>query len=334
MAQVVDDDHRVPEAHLVCFQEYYKFVRLRSNVLVQHADLCFSMAASLPNASLVAQEADRRHHLRIEKRPWITWTNKPDHASPCLLTINAHEHVIQALDQYGEYIASGADDHAIKLWNATTGESVSTIKVHTGSIMAVKFADEGRHLISTSWDKTLNILDITTVPATVRHTYTGSSKWMAVAVDDQMWVAAYSRQVFVYRGYESPVLLNMWAAPSAVVALALSQNLIAMACNDEKVYLHRVEAGTVVPSHASFDAPKINVLAFGANATRLAGSGVSRTITIWDLTTDEPTKLHTLAYHRDTVCSIQFNTAGDELLSSGCDNFIVVRFTCHSCAHL
>ena len=45
-------------------------------------------------------------------------------------------------------LASGSDDNTVKLWNTNTGDCVSTLTGHTGSVLSVCFDHTGKKLAS------------------------------------------------------------------------------------------------------------------------------------------------------------------------------------------
>jgi WD40 repeat protein len=57
----------------------------------------------------------------------------------------------------GKWLASGADDGSIKIWNADTGAIVRTLLVHTDGITSLSFSADGKWLASASQDKTVKV---------------------------------------------------------------------------------------------------------------------------------------------------------------------------------
>lgn len=62
-----------------------------------------------------------------------------------------------AISPDGRTIASGSDDNTIKIWNLITGELLSTLEGHTGTVYAVAISADGQTLISGSGDETIKI---------------------------------------------------------------------------------------------------------------------------------------------------------------------------------
>ena len=59
----------------------------------------------------------------------------------------------------GKNIASGSDDETIKVWNAQTGQCVSTLTVDS-LVYSVAFSPDGTKLASGSYDNTVRIWSV------------------------------------------------------------------------------------------------------------------------------------------------------------------------------
>ena len=57
-------------------------------------------------------------------------------------------------------IASGGRDETIRLWDASTGEELHTLKGHTGQVYSVSFSPNGTRIASGSVDKTIRVWDV------------------------------------------------------------------------------------------------------------------------------------------------------------------------------
>jgi len=62
----------------------------------------------------------------------------------------------------GLWVASGGEDHTVKLWNAQTGELIRTFRGHSGIVsrVAFSFGPDGKRLASASFDNTVKLWDL------------------------------------------------------------------------------------------------------------------------------------------------------------------------------
>ncbi len=80
----------------------------------------------------------------------------------------------------GTRIAGALGDRTVKVWDATTGSLLTTLRGHTDLVMDVAFSPDGSQLASASYDKTIRIWEL----ATQRHRIL---RGHAGAVDQVKW---------------------------------------------------------------------------------------------------------------------------------------------------
>jgi WD40 repeat protein len=138
-------------------KEWLAFVKFESHVFREFPDLFIQQAANQPKNSSVSHQAHRR--LSIGGIPWMSWVNRPEDRSPCLLTLTGHQAAVMsvAITPHDRRIISGSGDKTIKIWDMENGQELQTLKGHTSGITQVLVTPDGSRIISGSEDWTIMI---------------------------------------------------------------------------------------------------------------------------------------------------------------------------------
>ena len=85
-----------------------------------------------------------------------------ENSGKVLATLNGHEKGVNCLCYYGQsMLASGSDDHSIKLWE-DNGQCIATIKAHTKNVTSICYNGTSNKIISISEDETIAIINPST----------------------------------------------------------------------------------------------------------------------------------------------------------------------------
>jgi WD40 repeat protein len=79
-------------------------------------------------------------------------------------TLNGHTRTVNsvAFSPDNLRIASGSDDHSIKIWDAYSGSLLNTLNGHTDFVWSVAFSPDNSKIISGGHDKSIGVWDVHT----------------------------------------------------------------------------------------------------------------------------------------------------------------------------
>jgi WD40 repeat protein len=143
-------------------------------------------------------------------------------------------------------LASGHGDHTVRLWDASQGKCLHTLRGHTNWVWSVAFSPDGQMLASSSGDQTI-----------------------------RLWQPQSGHCLRVLRGHTNWV----WA-----VAFSPDGQMLVSSSTDRTVRLWEAKTGAcvrVLKGHTS----QVRSVSFSPDGQRVASSGGDQTIRVWDVAT-------------------------------------------------
>jgi WD40 repeat protein len=211
-----------------------------------------NVIAFSPNGQLLA--AGSRYPSRSDL-PYPTvrlWDLSPSNQNVAkeIKGLYGHSNHVYALafSPDGKTLASGSDDHTIRLWNLQSAQEIKQLTGHSHFVTAVAFSPDGQRLASSSWDKTVRLWDVQSGEE-IKHLVGHSNHVTTVAFSpDGQMLASGSRDKTV----------RFWD-------IALAQEIKQLA------------------GHAQV----VSAVAFSIDGKTLASSSTDSTVRLWDLKTGE-----------------------------------------------
>jgi hypothetical protein len=146
-------------------QTFYRFFLRTVQALSHHSrmieqpGIVVQMGANEPPDTEPERQAHEILKADGDSRVWMHALNKAASVSPLYATLTSNTAAIRAshISYDGALIATGAEGGAVQIWDAETGESVTTLEGHTGAVNDLKFMSTGQLVVSVSSDCTAKV---------------------------------------------------------------------------------------------------------------------------------------------------------------------------------
>lgn len=199
-----------------------------------------------------------------------------------------------AVDVQHARIASASDDHTIRLWDATTGQCLTTLTGHNNWVRAVAFNNRGSVLASSGDDCTIRIWNTASgacLKQLQQSTYwvrsiafnPTNSRYLVSGGDDQI-VKLWDRK-------EGRLHQSLAQHEQRICSVAYSPDgeMVVSGSDDTTVMLCDVESAAVIYRFTNADLG-IKAVSFSPDGRYLAAGGDDQLVYVWDLRASDPGK--------------------------------------------
>jgi WD40 repeat protein len=235
-------------------------------------------------------------------------------------------------------LASGSDDHTIKLWNPNTGEVLKTLEGHKGGVRSINYNSDGTTLVSGSYDYTVKVWDIFTgqtlrtlqghVNGVSAVSYNSDNATLASGSDDQtvkLWDIETGHILKTLQGHTSWIFSVEFSPITAAVAqpgkaiLEKKGIMLASGGYDHTIKLWDSSTGKILQTFQGHT-NGIRSINFSPDGSTLASGSDDHTVKLWNVSTGKVLK--TLLGHTSWVCPVRFSPDGTILATGSYDQTV------------
>ncbi len=228
----------------------------------------------------------------------------------------------------GLKIVSASDDNTIKIWDAISGQELSSLNGHRNHVRAVQFSPDGTRIVSASDDKTIKLWDVSSGAELL------SFEGHAESVNDVSFSADGSRiasvsndetaKIWSVAGGKELQNLTDFSGSSNAVVFSPDGSLIA-STGGTAIVLWDASSGEKLKALIHDEKPTASVrgvysVSFSLDGSKLVSASSDHTIKIWDVLSGK--ELRTLRGHSDSVRSVTFSPDGVSIASAGDDRTV------------
>jgi small GTP-binding protein len=225
----------------------------------------------------------------------------------------------------GKQIASGSDDKRVRVWEAGSGELVTTLEGHEHAVMSVAWSPDGKQIASGSADYTVRVWEGGSgklVRKLEGHEnvvqsvgWSPDGKQIASGSGDNtvcVWEAGSGELVRTLEGHEHVVMSVAWSPDG---------KQIASGSYDNRVRLWEAGTGKLVTTLEGHE-DAVQSVAWSPDGKQVASGSSDKTVRVWEAGGGK--LVRTLEGHEDVVKSVAWSPDGKQIASGSYDNRIRV----------
>lgn len=222
----------------------------------------------------------------------------------------------------GKFVAAGATNGQLCLWNATTGTLVLTYPVNSW-LYSIDFSPDGKLLACGSYDRAVRLWNVQTGQIfKILQGHEGEVRSVAFSPDGKLLASgSYDQKIYIWDIQTGQMLRNLQGHTGGIRSAVFSPDglMLASGSYDPKIYLWDIQTGQilkVLQGHTD----QVRSLAFGPDGRLLASGSEDYSVILWDIQTGQI--IRRLQGHTGGVWSVAFAADGKILASGSYDRNI------------
>ncbi|MGW1768719.1 nSTAND1 domain-containing NTPase [Streptomyces sp. NPDC002073] len=225
----------------------------------------------------------------------------------------------------GRTLATAGNDRTVRLWNAATGKTVSSLATGTdrdSAAASVAFSPDGRTLAAGGYDSTVRLWDVATgKTVTTLAGHTGTVKSVAFSPDGRTLATGGDDRTVRLWNVATGTVTTLTGHTGMVASVAFSPDgrTLATGSEDHTVRLRDIATGKTVNTLTDDSISGVRSVAFSPGGRTLATGGFGNA-RLWDVATGK--RVITLTGYIGTVASVVFSPDGRTLAAGGLDRTV------------
>jgi WD40 repeat protein/uncharacterized caspase-like protein len=228
-----------------------------------------------------------------------------------------------AFSRDGRWLAGGANDHTVRLWQIATGREMPRLSGHTGWVKAVAFNPNNLQVASASISGEVKLWDLNSGREIQSESYADQIHAIAFSDDGKWLAAAGTAQTIHLLELSNRQKRDLSGHDGEVTSLAFipGSSLIASGSTDKTIRLWDAGNGTLVRTFPQLK-DQVNAVAVSPDGSILAAGTAAGTIELFPLKIALPDVPRTLAGHSGEILTLAFSRDGRWLSSAGLDGAV------------
>ncbi len=214
----------------------------------------------------------------------------------------------------GNYIASGSNDNAVRIWSNFNQDSCILLKGHENSVDCLQFSHDGELLASGSNDHSVRIWFVST--AKIKCVFTMHTQFVACIAFSQNrpWVISGSEsEILIWEMNRCELIYRLEQPSFQLLSIAFSSNSEYVLCSgrDEKIMLYEVMSGKKIDELRGHN-EYVSQVSFSLNGDRIISGSYDGTVRFWEF---DKERISVRAGHNKKVDRIAFSLNGELVIS-------------------
>jgi WD40 repeat protein len=226
----------------------------------------------------------------------------------------------------GRYIATGAGNGFIQLWDSKSSQKVSALSGHENWVDTVKFSPDSNFLASGSFDKTIRVWNIEMgrqVAILKGHSDSVISVCYNPKDKNILASGSFDKTIKIWSITDGKCLETLTDHSDWIYSISFSPDgsLIASSSRDKSIKIWDFQSKKCIKTLLGHES-LVNCVVFSPISNLVASGSFDRTVRIWDTESGKCIKI--FRGHFDSVVSIAFSPDGESIASAGRDKTIRV----------